>query len=586
MKKRESELNTLKKLLKILKGDIPIIILSLLFAGIAIVLSLYINVLIGKAVDFLIGENEVNFHQVTIIGLKILCSIVVSAVFKYLMNITLDKVAFKTVRKLRISLFNKLQRVPISYVDRKAPGDMISRLVNDIDQISDGLILSFAECFSGIVTIIATLIFMFSLNYKISLIVVVATPITLVIAKFIANSTYKYYKEQTKANGDLSGFVEEAISGISVVRGFEKEDDFNEKLLEKGEILRKTATKAVFFSSTVNPTTRLINGIIYAVLGVIGSFIVIKSGGNAGGLTIGLLTSFLAYANQFSKPFNEISGVLAEFQGALAGAKRVFEVLEEPNEEEKSENLITNFNAEGSVDINNVNFSYVKDKSLIEDFNLHVKKGMRVAIVGPTGCGKTTLINLLMRFYDVDSGEICYDGIPSTNISRGALHENYGMVLQDTWLRKGTVRENIALGKPDATNEEIENAAKMARIHNSILRLQNGYDTIVSNDKEILSHGQKQLICIARLMLVSPPMLILDEATSSIDTRTEIKIGQGFNKLMEGKTSFIVAHRLSSIKKCDVILVMKNGKIIEQGTHEELLLKDGFYKELYLASIY
>ena len=575
-----SDRATLKKLLTLLKGDIWKIVLALVLSGVSIVLSLYVNVIIGRAVDYMAGKDAVDTVGVRECCIIIACSVIVSAALNYFVKIMLDRIAFKTVRTLRNSLFSKIQRVPVSYIDRNKPGDMIARLINDIDQVSDGLILSFAQLFSGIVTIIGTLVFMFMLDPKITLIVLFASPVTLLVANFIARSIYKFFKKQTEINGDLSAVADEAISGISVLKSFSIENVYREKLAVKGEKLRKASNKAVFFSSTVYPTTRLINGIIYAAVGVVGALTVIKNGNLPGGLTIGLLSSFLAYASKFSMPFNEISGVLAEFQGAIAGAGRVFEVIEEKDEEELP-GAADDFESNGSIKIDNVDFSYLPEVPLIRDFSLDVRPGMRVAIVGPTGCGKTTFINLLMRFYDVNGGAIYMDGIDSRKITRSSIHNNFGMVLQETWLRSGTVRDNIAIGKPDATDEEIIAAAKMSHADSFIRKLENGYDTVVSDDLAKLSYGQKQLICITRLMLTSPPMLILDEATSSIDTRTEIKVQLGFKKLMKGKTSFIVAHRLSTIKNCDVIVVMRDGRIIEQGTHDELISHEGFYKELY-----
>ena len=575
-----SDRATLKKLLTLLKGDIWKIVRALVLSGVSIVLSLYVNVIIGRAVDYMVGKDAVDTVGVRECCIIIACSVIVSAALNYFVKIMLDRIAFKTVRTLRNSLFSKIQRVPVSYIDRNKPGDMIARLINDIDQVSDGLILSFAQLFSGIVTIIGTLVFMFMLDPKITLIVLFASPVTLLVANFIARSIYKFFKKQTEINGDLSAVADEAISGISVLKSFSIENVYREKLAIKGEKLRKASNKAVFFSSTVYPTTRLINGIIYAAVGVVGALTVIKNGNLPGGLTIGLLSSFLAYASKFSMPFNEISGVLAEFQGAIAGAGRVFEVIEEKDEEELP-GAADDFESNGSIKIDNVDFSYLPEVPLIRDFSLDVRPGMRVAIVGPTGCGKTTFINLLMRFYDVNGGAIYMDGIDSRKITRESIHNNFGMVLQETWLRSGTVRDNIAIGKSDATDEEIIAAAKMSHADSFIRKLENGYDTVVSDDLAKLSYGQKQLICITRLMLTSPPMLILDEATSSIDTRTEIKVQLGFKKLMKGKTSFIVAHRLSTIKNCDVIVVMRDGRIIEQGTHDELISHEGFYKELY-----
>ncbi len=571
---------TVKKLVRLLKGDIAFIALALAISLVSIVASLYINVQIGRAVDCMVSKGNVDFEGVRNSCVIIAVCVAISAVFAYVSKMILDRIAFKTVKRFRESLFAKIQRVSVSYIDSHTPGDMISRLINDIEQISDGMILSFAELFSGIVTIAGTLVFMFMLDWRITLIVLFATPFTLFVARFIANSTYKYFTRQTKDNASLTSSVEESVTGISVLRAFSMEGRRRALLREEGEKLMKSSTSATFFSSTVLPTTRLINGIIYAAVGVAGALTVIKNGSVPGGLTVGLLSSFLAYATKFSTPFNEISGVMAEFQGAVAGAKRVFDVLETPDEYE-AEDSRDDVESKGGVLIENVDFSYDPDVPLIRNFNLEAKPGQRVAIVGPTGCGKTTFINLLMRFYDVDAGRISMDGTDIRKITRDCVHRNYGMVLQETWLRSGTVRDNIAMGRPGATDEEIQQAAKLARAHSFIIKLPDGYNTEVSNELAGLSYGQKQLICIARLMLTSPPMLILDEATSSIDTRTEIKVQSGFKKLMRGRTSFIVAHRLSTIKNCDQIVVMRDGVIEEQGTHAELLGHDGFYKELY-----
>ena len=579
---KKSSYTIIKRLAKLLRKDIFILALALLFAAVSIIASLYVNVAVGKAVDCMVSKDNVDFAGVGKQVSVILVCVLLAALFNYVMTVMLSKVAYKTVKVLRNKVFAKLQKVPVSYIDRRTPGEMISRLINDIEHVSDGLILSFGQLFSGIVTIVTTLVFMFILDYNITFIVVLATPLTLLAAKFIADSTYRYFVIRSKDNGTLSSVAEEAISGISVLKAFDMEEMKRKELSELGAKLRSSQTKAVFFSSTVMPTTRIINGIIYASIGVFGALTVINGKGLPGGLTIGLLSSFLAYATKFSTPFNEISGVFAEFQGAVAGAGRVFEVLDAEEESERP-GAVTSLKAKGSVKIDNVYFSYDPERPLIEGFDLDVREGMRVAVVGPTGCGKTTFINLLMRFYDVDSGSISIDGNDVRNVARDTVHSNYGMVLQETWLKQGTVRDNICIGRPDATMEEIVEAAKLARAHGFIEKLEKGYDTPVSDDLAGLSYGQKQLICIARLMLTSPPMLILDEATSSIDTRTEIKIQQGFLKLMRGRTSFIVAHRLSTIKRCDVIVVMKDGKIIEKGTHEELLSRDGFYRELYLS---
>lgn len=561
----------------LLRSSMPLIVFALLLAAASVLLSLYVNVVIGRAVDLMIGKGASDMAGIRRCVLVIAACILFSVLFHWLMNLILNRIAFSTVKRLRQMVFEKIQRIPVRYVDDTQPGEIISRVVNDIEQISDGLIMGFAHLFTGVVTVLGTLGFMFSLDYRIAPIVVVITPLTLLVARFIAKNTYRYFRRQSEANGALTANAEEAIGGISVIRAFSKEKMTMEKFCEYNEQLRDMGVKAVFFSSTVNPTTRLINGIVYAGLGVLGAFAVL-----ANFMTVGLLSSFLAYANQFTKPFNEISGVIAEFQGALASAARVFEILDLEEVKEK-ETAAEVFAADGSVAIDGIDFSYSAEKELIRDFSIDVKAGQRIAIVGPTGCGKTTFINLLMRFYDVDSGDIALnrERVSIYDMTRDALRQNYGMVLQETWLRSGTIRENIAMGKPNATEEEIEEAAKQAYAHGFISRLPDGYNTVIADDGGNLSQGQKQLLCIARLMLALPPMLILDEATSSIDTRTEIKVQKAFARMMKGRTSFVVAHRLSTISESDCIIVMDKGRIIEQGTHEELLAKKGFYRELY-----
>lgn len=499
--------------------------------------------------------------------------VAVAAAFQWLMNFATNIITHNTVRDIRNDAFNKLQRLPLSSVDSMQQGDIMNRIINDVDRISDGLLQGFTQLFSGLATIIGTIIFMLSINVPIGIVVILVTPLSLFVASFIARRTSKYFKEQAEVKSDISSYIEEMLTGQTVVKAFGYEQRSMREFEKINSTLYDCGVKAQFYSSLTNPCTRFVNGVVYASVGIVGAISVLNFG-----LSVGMLSTFLSYANQYTKPFNEISGVITELQSAFASARRVFAVLDMENEIEDSKNAIVLTDCRGTVSIKDVFFSYVPEKPLIEHFNLEAKSGQRIAIVGPTGCGKTTLINLLMRFFDVDSGSISVDGTNIENITRSSLRASYGMVLQDTWLFDGTVRDNIAYGKPDAADDEIIAAAKLAHAHSFIMRFKNGYDTVISDN---ISQGQKQLLCIARIMLTSPPMLILDEATSSIDTRTEIKVQKAFAAMMKGRTSFIVAHRLSTIKEADCILVMKAGKIIEQGNHDELLKKNGFYSELY-----
>lgn len=553
-----------------------ILALSILFAAISVVLTLYIPILTGKAVDCIVGAGNVDFDALMRILTKIGIIILITAIAQWLMNTCNNAITFKVVRDIRKEAFAKMQKLPIRYIDGHAHGDIVSRIIADVDQFSDGLLMGFTQFFTGVVTIIGTLLFMLSINLFVTLLVVVLTPVSFLIANFIAKRTFTMSKLQSQIRGEQTSFIDEMIGNGKIVQAFGQEENMNEKFEEINQRLQKASVKSIFFSSITNPSTRFVNSLVYAGVGVFGAFLVIK-----GKMTVGKLTSFLSYANQYTKPFNEISGVVTELQNALACAGRVFDFMEEEIEIPDPENAKRLEQREGSVDLEHVSFSYVPEQKLIEDFNLSVKPGQRIAIVGPTGCGKTTLINLLMRFYDVNSGSIKVDGTDIREITRKSLRQGYGMVLQETWLKSGTIKENIIMAKPDATMEEIITAAKASHAHSFIKRLPNGYDTVIGEDGGSLSQGQKQLLCITRVMLALPPMLILDEATSSIDTRTEIRIQKAFAKMMQGRTSFIVAHRLSTIREADCVLVMKDGHIIEQGDHQELLAKNGFYATLY-----
>lgn len=565
-----------KRLLKFTKPYIGYLIMALICALFSVTFTLLGPVLIGKGIDLIIGPNNVDFNGILKIIVILMATIILGALFQWLMGLYTNIVTQKTVKDLRIASFSKINEVPLRYIDSNPHGDIINRVVNDIDLISDGLLQGFTQLFTGIVTIVGTLLFMLSINLSIALVVVLVTPLSLFVASFIAKKSHNSFKVQSATRGELSGYIEEILGNQKVVKAFSYEDEAEEKFKEINARLYESGVKSQFYSSLTNPSTRFVNGIVYAAVGVIGALLAIK-----GKLTIGDISCFLSYANQYTKPFNEISGVVTELQTAFASAKRVFNLLDELPETPEYKDAISLAKADSDLEINNVNFSYSENKKLIENLNLKVKPGNRIAIVGPTGCGKTTIINLLMRFYDVTSGEIKIDNTNITHLTREGLRRNFGMVLQDTWLYSGTVKENIAYGKADATDEEIIEAAKAAHAHNFIMRLPNGYDTLINDDGSNISQGQKQLLCIARVMLTKPPMLILDEATSSIDTRTEIYIQKAFDKMMEGRTSFIVAHRLSTIKEADLILVMNAGKIIEQGKHEQLLAANGFYANLY-----
>lgn len=568
--------STLKKVLKRIEKYRLLVALSLLMAAGTVALTLYLPILTGKAVDGILGKGMVNYTGLFRI-LKIMVAVIVAtAVFQWLMNLINNHITYHVVQDIRREAFEKLERLPLKYVDSHSYGDIVSRMIADVDQFAEGLLMGFTQLFTGLLTIIGTLFFMFDINIRIALVVVLLTPLSLFVAAFIARKTYMMFKKQSETRGEQTSLIEEMVGNLKVVQAFGHEDENQEKFDEINGRLQKYSLNAIFFSSLVNPSTRFINSMIYAGVGITGAVSALR-----GGITVGQLTCFLSYANQYTKPFNEISGVITEIQNAFACAARVFELIEEEPEIQEKENALVLEKAEGAVRLEHVYFSYTADKKLIEDFNLSVKPGQRIAIVGPTGCGKTTLINLLMRFYDVNEGKILVDGTEIRDFTRGSLRTNYGMVLQDTWIRNGTVRENIVIGKPDATDEEVIAAAKASLAHDFIKRLPKGYDTVLGEEGGNLSQGQKQLLCITRVMLCLPPMLILDEATSSIDTRTEIKIQQAFARMMEGRTSFIVAHRLSTIKEADVILVMKEGNIIEQGSHDELLKQNGFYAELY-----
>mgnify|MGYP002568659889 CR=1 FL=1 len=568
--------NTMRKLLRYLKKYWLLLILSLLFAALTVAMTLYLPILIGQAVDLIVAPGQVEFSTIARLLLKMGILIGATALSQWIMNACNNRITYRTVRDIRSDAFARLEILPLRYIDAHSYGEIVSRVIADVDQFADGLLMGFTQFFTGIVTILGTLIFMLTISVKITVAVVVITPVSLLVASFIAKKTFSMFKLQSETRGEQTAFIEEMIGNQKVVQAFSHEDEALEKFDEINGRLQKCSLRAIFFSSITNPATRFVNSLVYAVVGVVGAFTAI-----AGGISVGQLSALLSYANQYTKPFNEISGVVTELQNALACAARVFELMEEPSEVPDAPDAVNLEEADGHVALEHVSFSYVPEQKLIQDFNLFVKPGQRVAIVGPTGCGKTTLINLLMRFYDTNSGTIRVSGVPINDMTRKSLRNNYGMVLQETWLRSGTIRDNIVMGKPDATDEEVIAAAKASHAHSFIKRLPQGYDTVMAEDGGNLSQGQKQLLCITRVMLCLPPMLILDEATSSIDTRTEIKIQEAFAKMMKGRTSFIVAHRLSTIQEADIILVMKDGHIIEQGRHEELLAKKGFYANLY-----
>ena len=572
----ENQKSTLRKVLRYIRRYWGYLGASIILAAVTVALTLYLPILIGQAVDRIVGKGAVDFAGIFVILRKMAVIIGLTAVAQWVMNACNNKITYNVIRDIRTEAFEKIEKLPLKYLDAHSYGEIVSRVIADVDQFADGLLMGFTQFFTGIVTIFGTLIFMLTISVRIAVAVVVITPVSLFVASFIAKKTFSMFKLQSETRGEQTAFIEEMVGNQKVVQAFSHEDEALEKFDEINERLQKYSLRAIFFSSITNPSTRFVNSLVYATVGVVGAFTAI-----AGGISVGQLSSLLSYANQYTKPFNEISGVITELQNALACAGRVIELIEEDAEVPDAEDAVDLEHANGKVELSHVYFSYVPEQKLIEDFNLSVKPGQRVAIVGPTGCGKTTLINLLMRFYDVNSGTIKVSDIPLQQLTRKSLRDNYGMVRQETWLRSGSIRDNIAMGKPDATDEEIIAAAKASHAHGFIKRLPEGYDTVIAEDGGNLSQGQKQLLCIARVMLCLPPMLILDEATSSIDTRTEIKIQNAFAKMMQGRTSFIVAHRLSTIREADIILVMKDGSIIEQGNHEELLEKNGFYAKLY-----
>ena len=575
MQKKNNK-ETMKRVLKYIRKYTPALVLSLLLAGLTVLLTLYIPILTGNAVDLIIGKGQVDMAGIFAIMKKIAIAMIITAVGQWIMNTCNNYITYHVIRDIRTDAFAKLEILPLKYLDAHAYGDIVSRVIADVDTFADGLLMGFTQLFTGVLTILCTLGFMLVTNVPITLVVVCITPVSFLVAKFIATKTYSMFKEQSETRGEQTSLIEEMIDNQKIVNTFSRGEAVKSKFGEINGRLQKCSLKAIFFSSITNPATRFVNSLVYAGVGVFGALVAIK-----GGISVGRLSCFLSYANQYTKPFNEISGVVTELQNAFVCAGRIFELInEEPQVPDAADARVLE-DAQGNVDLKNVYFQYVPEKKLIQNFNLKVTPGQRVAIVGPTGCGKTTVINLLMRFYDVNSGSIKVDGTDIRDITRGSLRTNYGMVLQETWLRSGTIRDNICMGKPDATEEEIIAAAKASHAHSFIKRLPQGYDTVITEDGGSLSQGQKQLLCITRVMLCLPPMLILDEATSSIDTRTEIKIQNAFAKMMEGRTSFIVAHRLSTIQSADVILVMKDGNIIEQGNHETLLAQGGFYANLY-----
>ncbi|MBR6300926.1 MAG: ABC transporter ATP-binding protein [Clostridia bacterium] len=581
-KQREkAERGTVKKVLHLLRPYRVLVALSILCSAVIVALTLYVPVLIGRTIDLIIGPGQVDMPGILRLLLRIGWIVAVTATVQWVVNTINNRITYQVVRDVRDTAFRHLQVLPLRYIDAHPVGGVVSRIIADVDQFADGLLMGFTQLFTGAVTILGTLVFMISIRPSIAAVVVLLTPLSFVVARFIATHTYSYFKLQSETRGEQTAFIDEMLGGQKVVKAFGQEKECIERFDEINSRLAKCSLKAIFYSSLTNPCTRFVNNVVYAGVALSGALLCVATAGAAVPFTVGSLSALLSYANQYTKPFNEISGVVTELQNALACASRVFKLIAEPAQIPDDEDARILKTAEGTVELQDVAFSYTQDRKLIEDLNLQVHPGQRVAIVGPTGCGKTTLINLLMRFYDVDRGSISVEGTDIRHITRRSLRANYGMVLQETWLKAGTVRENLIMGKPDATDDEITAAAKAAHAHGFIKRLPQGYDTVIGEDGGSLSQGQKQLLCIARIMLCLPPMLILDEATSSIDTRTEIRIQQAFDAMMAGRTTFVVAHRLSTIREADVILVMRDGHIVEMGNHEELLKKDGFYAKLY-----
>lgn len=575
MQKNNSK-STMRRILILIKPYRLRMCLGILLAIVVVITTLLLPILAGKAVDTILGKDHVNFEKLAKIIIQMILAMVVTSVAQWLMSAINNSVVYRMIRDIRMQAFDKLQRLPISYIDGNSHGDIISRIINDVDQFSDGLLLGFSQLLTGVLTILLTLVFMFSVSIRITLVVILVTPLSMFVAAFIAKKSYVHFKNQSTRRGEMTGIVDEMVGGISTIKAFGVEEMALDSFEQADENLRDAYVKVTFFSSISNPATRFVNALVYAGVGITGAFLAIS-----GYISVGQLASVLSYAQQYTKPFNDISGVVTELQNSIACAARVFALIDESEIVADPENAVELKNVEGNVKLENVEFSYVPDKKFIDNLNIDVKKGQRVAFVGPTGCGKTTVINLLMRFYEITGGRIRVEGISTKEVTRDSLVKSFGMVLQDTWLKSGTIRENIAMGKPDASMEEIVAAAKEAYADGFIRRLPNGYDTVITEGGENFSAGQRQLLCIARVMLCLPPILILDEATSSIDTRTELKIQDAFDKMMQGRTSFIVAHRLSTIQSADVIMVMKDGHIIESGKHEELLEKKGFYANLY-----
>ncbi|MCR5215459.1 MAG: ABC transporter ATP-binding protein/permease [Lachnospiraceae bacterium] len=578
--KKSVNQDTMKRIIKLLKPYWLLVVLSIVCASLVVATTLYAPILIGNAVDLIVAVGDVDFFGVVAILYRLVLVILATALFQWCMNQCNNHITYRVVSEIRTKTFAHIQGLPLSYLDAHSTGDVLNHVITDVDQFSDGLLLGFSQLFTGVVTILGTLIFMLTVNPWITLVVVILTPVSFVVASFVAKTTYQLFQQQSKVRGELTAQIDEMVGNQKVVQAFNHEGASIEEFEKVNATLQDVGHRAIFFSSITNPATRFVNSLVYAAVGVAGAYAVIR-----GMMSVGQLSAFLSYASQYTKPFNEISGVITELQNAFACASEVFRLLDEAEVYDRENAKDKLDESDGTVEISHLSFSYDKSRTLLTDVNISVKPGQRVAIVGPTGCGKSTLINLLMRFYDVDEGEILVDGVETRDITRHALRERFGMVLQETWLQAGTIRENIAYGKADATEEEIIEAAKLAHAHSFIRRLPQGYDTVLSENGGNLSQGQKQLLCIARVMLKLPPVLILDEATSSIDTRTEIRIQKAFNELMHGRTSFVVAHRLSTIRESDIILVMKDGNIIEQGNHEELMAQGGFYKNLYMSAM-